>query len=75
MNQLGNLVRRRALRGQRLAPVPAHAPKWGMRCAGISVECRYGKRFTAVARFLLEYPRPRNGCALPDDIPDKEDSP
>ncbi|MEK7927349.1 hypothetical protein, partial [Burkholderia contaminans] len=43
--------------------------------AEISVSCRCGKRFTAMARFLLVWCRPRNGCALPDDIPDKEDSP
>jgi len=43
--------------------------------AEISVSCRCGKRFTAMARFLLVWCRPRNGCALPDDTPDKEDSP
>ncbi|MBM2654335.1 hypothetical protein [Burkholderia diffusa] len=46
-----------------------------MQFAGIPVLCRRGKRYTVMARFLLELPWPRNGCALPDDIPDKEDSP
>ncbi|WP_155294512.1 MULTISPECIES: hypothetical protein [Burkholderia] len=76
MNQPVNLVRRRALRGHPLPRVTAHAPKWGMRFRRNSVTGPSSKRFMAMAWFLLEWCRPRNRCALPeDDTPDKEDSP
>ncbi|HDR9508216.1 MULTISPECIES: hypothetical protein [Burkholderia] len=37
--------------------------------------CRQLKGEAGVARFLLKWGWPRNGCALPDDRRDKEDSP
>ncbi|CAM2174448.1 hypothetical protein [Burkholderia orbicola] len=46
-----------------------------MRFARKAFRRRLGKLLAAMVRFLLKSLGPRNGCALPDDIPDKEDSP
>ncbi|WP_159085722.1 hypothetical protein [Burkholderia sp. MSMB0856] len=73
--QSGNLVRRRALRGQPPSPAPIRAPKRGIRLNEIFHVVPVRQAFHGDGPVFAGGVRPRNGCALPDDIPDKEDSP